>query len=684
MASLLLSMVFLGMMQRNLFSTLHLKISNFLYFQGENETLKDIVIVAIDDRSFEIANLPAGRRATSELGTLTFDKADYAQVIENLEGAGAKVIGVDVILSEATDEADEAALAETLEKYDNVILAAEPRTAQTTGLKPLARFREAHPDNLGAILFEPDKDNMVRRQHLFFEDEEVPRSFALQIVGRYLDLTQEDGRQTAEGYRLMDYSVRVGNKKFDPIVLPVRDGRLMINFFGAPGSFDSISFFDVYENRFTERTSGRTLDLKGKIVLIGEMGTGLHDEQYVPLSFGRAMPGVEIHANTIQTILSHRFLVNQSDFSKKLTVVAATVLGMALFLTLSVSMSVLMFFAGVIAYMVATWVVFEYGVVLNTFYPYLIFFAAVVVAYLYRYFREARALMKTEHAFGRYVNEEVVKKILENPGQLKLGGDQKILTVFFSDVAGFTAISEKLSPSALVAHLNEYLDRMSQVILNHHGTLDKFVGDAIIAFWGAPIPEPKHAQIACMAALDYMEALEKLQAEWKKAKKMIFKVRIGIHTGPMVVGNVGSTKRFDYTVIGDSVNLGARLETANKFFGTNILISEDTYKAAKTKIEVREIDLITVKGKTKPVRAYELLARKGELTKGRQELIRIFGDGLKAYRAQQWSEAEKHFKTVLRLDKNDGPSKTYLARCEELKKAKLPKNWNGVYVLSEK
>lgn len=677
LASALLSLLFLGMMERNLFSTLHLKISNFFYFQGENEASEDIVIVAIDDKSFEIAN-------ASELGTLTFDKADYAKAIENLEVAGAKVIGVDVILSETTDPADQAVLVGTLEEYDNVILATEPKTPQTTGLKPLPEFLEARPGNLGAILFEPDKDNVIRRQHLFFDDAQAPYSFGLQVLKKYLDLLDEDGQKTEEGYLLMPFSVRVGNKKYDPILLPTKKDRLLINFFGAPGSFKTISFADVFENKFTERFSGKELDLKDKIVLIGEMGTALHDEQYVPLSFGQAMSGVEIHANTIQTILSKRFLVNQSDFSRQMTLVAVVILGMLLFLILSVGLSVLVFFLGVIAYTITSWVVFEYGVILNTLYPYLAFFVTLVVAYIYRYFTEARALLKTEHAFGRYVSEDVVKQILENPEHLKLGGDQKTLTVFFSDIADFTSISEKLRPTALVAHLNEYLDRMSQVILNHYGTLDKFVGDAIIAFWGAPIKEPKHAEKACLAALDYMEELEKLQTEWKKAKKVPFEARIGIHTGQMIVGNVGSSKRFDYTVIGDAVNLGARLEGANKHFGTRILISGATYRAAKSKIEVREIDLITVKGKTKPVRIYELMAKKGKLSKGRKELIKIFAEGLSSYRSQKWAGAIKQFQTVLKLDKNDGPSKTYLARIRELKKLKLPKNWNGIYQLTEK
>jgi len=182
--------------------------------------------------------------------------------------------------------------------------------------------------------------------------------------------------------------------------------------------------------------------------------------------------------------------------------------------------------------------------------------------------------------------------------------------VFFSDIQGFTTISEKIKPPELVAHLNEYLDKMSEIILKHEGTLDKFVGDAIVAFWGAPVPHRDHAVKACLAALEYQAELKKLRTKWKSENKDPFFARIGIHTGKMVVGNVGSTKRFDYTVIGDAVNLGSRLEGANKLYGTEILISEATYKAAKHKIETKEIDVITVKGKTKPVKVYELIGKK--------------------------------------------------------------------------
>jgi len=677
-AAIALGLAFSAMIQRGWLTTLHLKSSNFLYYDPENDTSKDIVIVAIDDKSFELRN-------ASELGTLQFDKATYAKVIENLEQAGAKVIGVDVILSEISSESDRTVLVNTLKKYSNIILAAEPKTDYTTGLKPRNEFIEPHPDNLGAILFRPDQDNTVRRQHLIFEDEQITYSFALQLAKKYLDLKDDDSKFTEDGFELMPFSVRVGSKKYSPITIPISGKtELLINFFGPPGSFQTISFADVHENKFTERQTGEELDLSDKIVLIGEMGTGLHDEQYVPISYGQAMAGVEIHANTIQTILSQRFLLEQTKNSLLITIGVVIILGFILFLSLSIALSVLLFFIGVVVYMVSTWIVFEYGIVLNTIYPYLAFLMTLIVAYIYRYFTEARALLKTEHAFSRYVSHDVVKQIMENPDQLKLGGDEKVLTVLFSDIAGFTSIAEKLRPEKLVKQLNEYLDKMSEVILEQHGTIDKFVGDAIIAFWGAPIPHRDHAVRACLTALEYQSALEKLRSEWKKKKKKLFYARIGIHTGKMVVGNVGSQRRFDYTVIGDSVNLGARLEGVNKVFGTEILISDDTYKAAKHKIEAREIDLITVKGKTRPVRAYELLSLKGKLPKAKKDLIGEFDKGLRAYRNQDWSEAIECFNSALKIEPKDGPSKTYLDRCKKLRTEKLPKDWDGVFVLTTK
>ena len=656
----------------------HLKASNFLYYRGQNEASQDIVIVAIDDKSFALKN-------ASELRTLSFSKADYAKVIENLEKAGARVIGVDIVFSETSPEADQAVLVKTLKEYDNIILAAEPKIAKTTGLKPLKEFIEPHPENLGSILFEADVDNTIRRQGLVYDDPQAPYAFALQIVRKALGLLPEDSKKLTDGYQLMPFAVRVNGQKILPVTIPLDSkDQMMIDFFGPPNSFPSISFADVFQGRLNDKRSGKPIDLEGKIVLIGEMGTGIHDEQYVPTSVSKAMPGVEIHANAIQTILDGRFLRDQSWSGVYAVTMGAVLLGLALFLVLGVTGSLLLLVIGLMAYAVISWIAFEYGIVLNVIYPYLAWIFAFVVAYIFRYFTEARLARQTEQAFSKYVSATVVKKILENPKSLKLGGEKKEMTVLFSDIAGFTTLSEKATPEKLVEQLNEYLDAMTVIIMDHEGTVDKYIGDAIMAFWGAPIPQKDHAVRACLTALEYQKRLVELRDLWVSRGQLPFSARVGLNTGTMVVGNMGSHRRFDYTVIGDAVNLGARLEGVNKFYDTNILISETTYEEAKHAIEVREIDSITVKGKTKPVRIYELLAKKGELTELQKQLNKLFHEGLVAYRKQEWAEAVKIFKKALRLCPEDGPSKTYIERCGALKHEKLPNDWDGSYTLKTK
>lgn len=688
-ATVLISGFFGWMMASGYLGSLHLRLSNVLYYSSENNSLDDIVIIAIDDKSL-------ARRNASEIGTLQFNKADYAQVLQNLLDAGAKVLGVDVIFSEISEAADQQALVDVLNQNDSIIIAAEPTLSGSNdlGLKPLEVFVEARPENLGSILIKPDQDNTVRRQQVIFSDDQVPLSFDVQIVNRYLDLLPEDSKIVDGGYQLMDFSPRVGQKKFAPITIPYSQPPLLykdelpdsflINYFGRPYSYQIISFADAFDNQMLERSSGQHLDLNNKIILIGEMGTGIHDEQYVPTSFGTAMPGVEIHANAIQTLLTQRFLIEQTSQQVLIMIILMVLVSLGLFLFVRLSLSVGLFALSLGGYLISAFVSFSLGVVLNMIYPFLVLLVSFVVAYLYRYVMEVRAQKKTKRAFSRYVSQSLVNKILENPDQLKLGGDKKELTVFFSDIANFTSLSENLKPEKLVSQLNEYLDAMSEIILKSEGTVDKYIGDAIMAFWGAPIPQADHAIRACIAALEYQATLSELNRSWERKKKVTFPARIGINTGELLVGNIGSKNRFDYTVIGDTVNLASRLEGANKLFGTDILISESTYKAAKDHIEVREIDLIAVKGKKKPVRIYELMARSGQLTNKQEKLKEHFEEGLEQYQNQRWKEAIKAFSLALKLAPGDGPAQCYLERCEGYSINPPAKNWDGVFVLKTK
>ena len=245
--------------------------------------------------------------------------------------------------------------------------------------------------------------------------------------------------------------------------------------------------------------------------------------------------------------------------------------------------------------------------------------------------------------FQRYVPATVVEQLAKNPELLQLGGERRPMTVFFSDLEGFTTLAEKLSPEALVELINEYLSAMTLCLFSHEATVDKYEGDAIMAFWGAPLEQPDHALRACRAAIDAQSALAALRGKWKRAGLPELEMRIGLNTGPMVVGNMGSMVKMDYTVLGDAVNLGARLEGANKLYGTRIMISEATLKAAGDSIEARELDLLAVKGKSLSTRVYELTGHKGRVARSAGGPP-TYEAALAAYRRRAWDEAEAGFR----------------------------------------
>jgi class 3 adenylate cyclase len=293
-----------------------------------------------------------------------------------------------------------------------------------------------------------------------------------------------------------------------------------------------------------------------------------------------------------------------------------------------------------------------------------------------------RELVKS--TFKRYVSPQIVDDLLKAPDQVKLGGEKRELTVFFSDLADFASVSETLTPEALVGAINGYLGVMTDAIFQHGGTVDKYIGDGIMAFWGAPNPQPDHALRACRAAIDNLAALRRVSADWEKRGLPRLEMRIGINTGDMVVGNMGSAAQMNYTVMGDAVNLGSRLEGANKVYGTRILVSETTRDAAGAAIEVREIDLIAVKGKRRAVRVYELVGLAGEVPAERVSGCRAFEAGLAAYRERRWDAAEAEFRRAIERLGDDEPSRVFLRRIAELRAGPVPEAWDGTYALAMK
>ncbi len=295
-----------------------------------------------------------------------------------------------------------------------------------------------------------------------------------------------------------------------------------------------------------------------------------------------------------------------------------------------------------------------------------------------------------KETFGKYLDPRIVESLLENPERMSMEGEKRIVTVLFSDIQGFTSISERLSPSAVVNFLNAYFNQMAQPIRKSNGIIDKFMGDAIMAFWGPPFTSPDdHAKLACHSALEQFEQLAEVQ---RRLPEILgsgddlpsLNMRIGISTGEVVVGNIGAEFSKGYTVIGDTVNLGSRLESAGKQFGIRLLISEETRRLAGDAIEVRELDFIRVVGKQQPVRIFELLGRRGELPSTVMTARDIFEAGLRSYRAANWDQAQSQFQECLKLRPEDRPAQVFLGRIVELRGQSRLAGWDGVWTLDHK
>ena len=387
------------------------------------------------------------------------------------------------------------------------------------------------------------------------------------------------------------------------IVIPTdARSRVLIDYAGPEATIPHVAAADILQGKGLER-------VKDRAVFIGATAPGLYDLRVTP--FSTAMPGVEKHANMAANILDRRFIVRPvwGEFVEAAAIVLFPVL-LALVLPAmrpyaSIAMTVViwagLFGAGHYAFRQGQWV--------NLVYPSLALLLTFIAITVYRFFTEERQRQYTRRAFQQYVSPEVVEQIMQNPQVLQFGGELRNLTVLFSDIRDFTTFTEKNDPQLVVQMLREYLTEMTRIVIEEGGTLDKYIGDAVMAEFGAPIAYPDHAVRGCRAALRMAAEVERLTAKWTAEGKEPFRIGLGVNTGNMVVGNLGSEQLFDYTVIGDEVNLGARLESLNKDYQTDkhIIISEGTYEAAGTAIEVRQLGEVKVKGKTRPVVVYELV-----------------------------------------------------------------------------
>jgi class 3 adenylate cyclase len=425
-------------------------------------------------------------------------------------------------------------------------------------------------------------------------------------------------------------------------------------------------------------------DLKGGVFFYGLTAAGTHDLN--PTPFSPRYPMVGAIANVFNTIVTDQFITPMpSSWRLPMFLAIGIFAGYILSTRTSMRGSLFTLLFLVFYLLFVYWLFADRRMWIDAVGPtgIILFSDAAIVWYKFNTAEKKRKFIRG--AFEQYLNPAVVEELAKNPDMLELGGKTMELTAFFSDVASFTTISEQLNEQELVELLNEYLTEMTDIVLKEYGNLDKYEGDAIMAFYGAPIPFPDHAARACTTALEMQEKLAELREKWKAERRPELTARIGINSGPMVVGNMGSRTRMDYTVMGDAVNLASRLEGVNKQYATDIMISEFTLEHCESDFVTREIDLIRVKGKSEPVRIYEVLARaKDGISDDMKSAVEHYSAGLEAYRKKEWEAGIQEFQRVIDIRAGDGPSLTYLKRCREYCETPPPDDWDGVYVMTTK
>ena len=658
-----------------------------------------------------------------------FPRPFLAELIDALSGAGARVIGLDVFLDRtypdlnAMDGGDDL-LHAAIERAGNVVLVSRVVTSDDGPVleRPHSYFADVAAGVAAAEVptpFETVQDGVLAVR----SGDHLEPSFALALwaLARGVDsdsllrAAQESGRLDLPGLPASYAKIPLD------FLGPWREGQSYaithpLRFVGPP----SVAQLEQGRTNTFETHSGSVAAItatflpeafRDRVVLLG---TGFHDSDKFRTPFYSQSPavtegnavaapfgwmyGVEVHANALQNLLDGEFIRPMSTWAQLLlAVLVAGLAGVVPFWRgAGVGAVVLLLLAlGVLS--VGFWAyvgeLFLPGgaVLLDLGQPYLVVpiatcLLAIGLSYLgsvaYVSVVEGRDKRFIKGALGKYVSPAVAQAIAENPEALKLGGAKRELTILFSDLAGFTDLSERLDPQELITMINEYLSEMTDLVLEEGGTLDKYIGDAIMALWNEPLPYPDHADRALRCAVRMQRKMNELNDRWRRSDPAAetLDVRIGINTGTVVVGNVGGKDRFDYSALGDAVNLAARLEPANKTYNTLVMASENTmHSAIPSAYRYRELDLIAVKGKLRPVTVYEIVElADAPLPAAREQALGHYGSGLVAYKRRDWELAATYFEAALEADPKDGPSDVYLERCRENVADPPPADWDLV------
>jgi adenylate cyclase len=642
------------------------------------------------------------------LQKLVADNNADAQFAKAIDRFGPVVLGSFFLKKEELKGIDDATLdqyADLIDWYSITRTAMNPTSGKQDFLEMVRKYDQegtlfaatvanipilANPDNpektsIGFFNIVPDQDGVLRRTLLVLpfgrskdiNDWQMFGSLEIQTVRVYLGLPTT---QLSVNFNQIGVaSINFGDKLR---IEPDYTGHMQINYRGPRGSYLYKSIADVVTRNFEPGT------FTGKIVLVGASATGIGDQRSTPYG-GIDYPGVEVHANVIDNILHQQFLVRGAR-QALWDVLVILFLGIPLGIWMALVQPRWMWFGATLFIPLAAvdYMAFRQNWWLNFTIPAMTLTGNVLLVSLYRALVEEKEKRKVRTEFGNYLSPEVVRRLLVDP---RLVDPKKTdITVMFSDIRGFTTISEKLDAQELALFLNQYLSDMTRIVFKNNGTLDKYIGDAVMSFWGAPFEEPGHATKACNASLEMIQRVRELQKQWEAEGKPKLEIGIGLNTGVVSVGRMGSSLRRGYTAIGDAVNLSSRLEGLNKDYSTHIIVNETTYQGAKNDGFVfRELDLIRVKGKLQPVTIYQLMGRQADFAAdGSAEAVRLqveaFARARGLYRGRLWKAAKDAFREFLEKWPKDGPAGVYLERCQEYIITEPPANWDGVFVMTHK
>ncbi|TAJ06940.1 MAG: adenylate/guanylate cyclase domain-containing protein [Nitrospirae bacterium] len=567
-----------------------------------------VLLLRIDEETEDRLNLRAN----------DIPRAMYADAIRHLSEQGASLIAFDIIFSKPKDPVQDRAFAEAIQKAGNVVLA---RYIGEKGHRlPLPIFRDAELSE-ALINVELEKDRCLRGMPLLALDFSVEGPEPEPVLAMSLELARL--YQLPQGEQELDLSNN-DELGMGQLRIPYPDGRMRIHFYGPPATFPRMPFWKAVKGELDRDA------VKGKIVLIGPSTPALHDYYCTPylqkrtttLKFddkeqeekvrGAMMDGFEIHANAIQTILDRRFVTRSKDQWGVMPMVLLMqgILGTALLIQSQRGSIVTTMFKWVLFIGIGgagLFLLWRYDYWLDIMPMYSLLGAQYGAAVSYQRYFERQKRRQVQAMFGRYVSSRVVDQLVKNPDMANPSGRKERLTMFFSDIRGFTSMSEKMVPEEVQRLLSEYFTEMTRILFQHGGTLDKFMGDAVMAFFGNPEPQPDHALRAVLMALDMQEAIVQLNKKLEAEGRKTIGVGMGINTGDVTVGNLGSKDFLDYTVIGDAVNLACRLEQNAK--AGEIIITQATYDEVKHAVEVEQMEPIKVKGKAEPIPIYRVLRR---------------------------------------------------------------------------